>query len=603
MNARLNQILTILLTVAALVRPASGQIIVAEPTSSTHALVAARSLLDGLQRCTSPCEVRLGERRLVLETPALGQGERGVVFRILQPNEGLVLKISKPDPRSLEILLEEAASHRFWSERQSEFLRAGRLITTQRQGLYSIMTEVRGEPLTNALFRLGLLGLDPVTGEVRARPSADHLPASELAKIWQPLRHMIRHVTLHPQMRTSLSPNNFFISWSQHGRRIETLHLVDFGTDPNGDHRYFQLENLRQYLDLAAEKIQGYLKKPGYLSADLYPLQEEARARFRLPDMFPLSQHESLLREIAQKVVSQDQAQRLPLREILDLPLGRESLPRIAINGAPLIPPARVGDLGALAAAMNQALAGSGDPVRLRIDNEDLLVRRPALGQGDRGIVFAIENSNEVIKIPKANLISVLTLMNESVGYEFWRAQSLLPGSGFSVPERRLLHPLGLYSLMQRDRGEPLTKTMLRFGMLSYNPNTGLASVHPDRIAALPSLDRRILEGAIQSMLNIMRQRPEMSLSISPNNLHVNYADAAKTRISSVTLIDVGLSSKPSDKFAGIRSLADYVEFSRDRLEKYLRVGYADAEIEALNESASRGQCRRVLLLGTLTGS
>lgn len=566
----------------------------AEPHSVQDGLKTSQTLLKALESCTSPCDIQVGERRFLIETPALGRGERGVVFRLQGADAGQVLKVSRPDAHSLEILREEALSHRFWSANQGPFKTATRSLTHQT-GLFSVMSEVRGESLTEALFKLGLLAMDPVTGDVRARKTTSHVPAADLAQIWGALDKMIQVVHANPQMRTSLSPNNLYVTWNSEGR-ISEVHLIDVGVDPQGDARYFENKSLSEYLTLAASKVQGYLKKPGFLGADLLVLQEQANRRFGLNDMFPLDEHRGQLLDIARKLRPGLNLDAISSREILDWRLPENSTPRITIAGATLLRPRTVRDLVNVAALLGQALEGPAAIVDVTIGNETLRIRRPALGQGDRGIVFAIEGTNEVIKIPKPNLISVLTLMNESGGYDFWHSKSKTPNSGFSVPQRRILHDLGLYSLMERDHGEPLTKAMLRFGMLSYDPTTGQAFAHPERITGMSAANRAMIEKALLSILQTMKAQPEMSLSISPNNLHVNYADAAKTQISSVVLIDVGLSSKASSKFDSIRDLGSYVEFSRDRLEKYFRVGYMDRETEELNSRAAAGQCRRLLL-------
>lgn len=587
--------LSLILSLALSHALAGPAVLLSTKASPTESVAASRTLLRELLACPTPCEIRIGTRAFTLETPALGQGERGVVFRLLGADAGQVLKISKPDPRSLEILRDEAVSHRFWSEQAQGAFRVGTRQSTHPSGLFAVMSEVRGEPLTDALFKLGLLELDPVLGDVRARRDHSHVAPEDLARLWRALARMIAVVKQHPEMRTSLSPNNFYVSWKSDGT-LGDIHLIDLGTDARGDQRYFELKNISDYLALSAEKIQGYLKKPGFLGADLWALQEQARQRHGLPALFDLEEHRPQLLELARKLRPGARVEAVPTREILDWPVPSQATPRVSADGVTAMAPTRVRDLALLAAFLNQALAGEGPAVELRLGADVIRIKRPALGQGDRGIVFAIEGSDEVIKIPKPNLISVLALMGESAGYEFWRGRSLRAGSGFSVPERRVLHELGVYSLMARDHGEPLTKAMLRFGLLSFDPSTSKAYSHPDRIAAMSGANREKIEHALRSMLALMKTHPEMSLSISPNNLHINYANAQRTVISSVVLIDVGLSSKASAKFDSIKDLSSYVEFSRDRLEKYLRVGYSDREISELNEKVSQGQCRRVFL-------
>lgn len=100
-----------------------------EPRNANEGLRISQSLLSTLESCASPCEIQIGERRFAIETPALGRGERGIVYRLHGSDTGQVIKISRPDARSLEILREEALSHRFWSEHQGAFKTATRSVT------------------------------------------------------------------------------------------------------------------------------------------------------------------------------------------------------------------------------------------------------------------------------------------------------------------------------------------------------------------------------------------------------------------------------------------------------------------------------------------
>ncbi len=554
-------------------------------------------ILHQLQSCPTPCEVQMGKNLFKVQTPALGQGERGVVFRVLDQSGPLVIKISKPEFKSFAILRAESSSHTFWKMRQTANFNVPDRIVTHPSGLFSVMQEIRGEPLTTALFRMGLLQLDPVSGDVIVNSSTKHVPSSELQKIWGAIADLIRSVQENPKMKTSLSPNNIFIGWKD-GGRINQISLIDFGIDGTGDSRYFEVKDFSEYLKLSAIKINGYLAKPGYVSADLYLLQEEARKRYGLVSLFDVRAYRPLLEEVAQKLVPPGTTVRdMTLAEILALPVPAKMSARVQVDNVSFTPPRTVADLTQAAIAINHVIAQqSGGVVVIHLNGEPYKIKLPPLGQGDRGVVYALANTDDVIKIPKGNLASVLTLMNEAVGYNFWFNQARQSQGVFSVPERRSIHPLGLFSVMKRDHGESLTKMMVRFGLLTFDPVTGKAKAHPDRIAKMGSANKLKVEKGILGILETIRHNPDYSLSVSPNNLHVNYADQAKTIISDVVLIDVGLGNRNSSKFDAIHDMASYLELSQNRLEKYLKVGYVDEELKSLNRGAV-GRCSKVFAL------
>lgn len=568
-------------------------------------------LIQSLRHCASPCELRLNAKtQLKLETPPLGEGERGVVFRIAGQTPAAVIKISKPELKSLAILRAEALSAKFWADHTGGLFEVPRRLTGDDSGLFATMQEVKGESLTKSLFRMGLLQMNPLTNEVHADKDKGRLESADARKIWSAIGQMIQVVKTHPQMKTSLSPNNIFVTWSKGAKqKIDHVSLIDFGIDGTGDGRYFELTSLSEYLSLSAIKIKGYLEKPGFTEPDLWQVQEETRKKRNIPPLYDVTSERPLLEELARKILPMVNVRKMSLDRLLAIRLNSQNTFTVEVNGEHRDAPKTVFDLAATATWINDRIAktkpsahlgldadstktpGASPNAHLKLNGEVFRLQLPPLGMGDRGVVYGINGTDEVLKLPKSNLISVLTLMNESAGYSFWYEKSREKGSRFSVPLRRYLSPVGAYSVMARDHGEPLTKSLVRMGVLTFDPASGLAIVNQDKVAAMPPQNREKVERAILQILQIIKSNPSSALSISPNNLHVNYADPAKTLIadiSGVVLIDVGLSSRSSDKFDKVISLESYLELSRDRLQKYLRVGYADDELKSLNQHGAK---------------
>lgn len=544
----------------------------------------SRWIIETVRGCNNPCSIKIGKKSFVIETPALGEGERGIVFRLVNGKNAQILKISKPDLKSLAILRAESSTHAFWSSQTTSNFSVPTRFTTHPLGLFSVMSEVNGEPLTETLFRLGFLQVDPVGGDIVVNKSTHHVQETEINKIWFAISDLIMIVKKNYSMKTSLSPNNIFITKNEEGK-IASVSLIDFGIDGTGDSRYFDIKNFSDYLNLSAIKIKGYLAKPGFTKPVLYTLQEEAKRRYGIPSLYDEKAYRPLLEEVASKLVSPNtDIKQLTLSKVLTLPIPATMALQIKVDNIVSVRPKTVVDLTQSIIILNDILNKQPKGVVTVYLNEDIYkIRVPALGQGDRGTVYALDGRDEVIKIPKGNLASVLTLMNESVGYNFWYAQALESNGKFSVPQRRSLHPLGLFSVIKRDNGEPLTKMMVRYGLLTFDTSTGLAQTHPEKVEAMGLENKKKIENGILKILEIIRHNPEFGLSISPNNLHVNYADNDKKIISDIVLIDVGLGNRNISKFDAVHDMLSYLELSRNRLEKYIKVGYIDNELKALN--------------------
>lgn len=548
----------------------------------------SRWILQSVRGCNNPCSIKIGKKSFIIETPALGEGERGIVFRLIDGKSSRILKISKPDIKSLAILRAESSTHSFWSSHATANFSVPARFTTHPLGLFSVMSEVRGEPLTETLFRLGFLQVDPVGGDIVVNKDLHHIQDTEVNKIWFAISDLIMIVKKNDSMKTSLSPNNIFITKSDDGK-IASVSLIDFGIDGTGDSRYFDIKNFSDYLNLSAIKIKGYLAKPGFTKPILFTLQEEARRRYGIPSLYDEKIYRPLLEEAATKLVSPNtDVKQLTLSKILALPIPTAITLQIKADNIISVRPKVVADLTQSIIILNDILnKQAAGVVTVCLNEEVYKIKVPALGQGDRGTVYALEGRDEVIKIPKGNLASILTLMNESVGYNFWYAQALKSNEKFSVPKRSSLHPLGLFSVIKRDNGEPLTKMMVRYGLLTFNASTGEVQTHPEKIETMGLENKKKIENGILKILEIIHQNPEYGLSISPNNLHVNYADANKKIISDIVLIDVGLGNRNTSKFDAVHDMLSYLELSQNRLEKYIKVGYIDNELKALNHDGA----------------
>ena len=253
--------------------------------------------------------------------------------------------------------------------------------------------------------------------------------------------------------------------------------------------------------------------------------------------------------------------------KIAQLTIPKGTLPELKINGKLVPVPSTVEELETFTEKVLRRLDKiDGKYATLSIDGIDYKLHLPALGQGERGIVFAIGDGNKVIKLPKPGVVNLMTLKDEAVDYEYWYSQS--QKRDFHVPKREQNNRLGLFAISETVHGEALTTSLVDFDIV--NIESGKAIYNEKAFSQLSKSNQDKLSKAILSMVKAMEENPNMAVSLAPNNIYVVYTDASKKVIDYVSLIDIGTDKKMMARYGGVKSISDYLEIAHTRVDKYL---------------------------------
>lgn len=214
-------------------------------------------------------------------------------------------------------------------------------------------------------------------------------------------------------------------------------------------------------------------------------------------------------------------------------------------------------------------------------------LKLPFLGRGQNGAVYEIVsgklNDNKVIKITLPKYKSLYAAIEEYRSYEFWKKESR--GKAFAVPKEFEVHHGGLFRIMEKNEGVTLTKAMLKFGLLSFDPNSVEAllspgtklkfkspqvSIHRSALAGAYQLEIKKIDKAMMDLIQLVVKNPGYCTSLSPNNIHVTFEDDSYTKIKSVDLVDIGPVYSKMKIYKTVKNFDDYLKISQDRLVKYL---------------------------------
>ncbi len=191
--------------------------------------------------------------RLLLRLPPLGEGDRGMVYRIAEHDLALgadagdlCLKVAKPQPVCRERLLEEARTTAFFLE---QGVRVPRIHHMDPLGRFCVKEYVEGESVTSLYLRFA--GLTPRT---------QRLVLEGLRGFLDRLLELFR---TRPDCKVSISPNNIYVL-TQAGRFSDPLELVliDPGTTLKKNYDGFTFE--RYWNEVLPDRIDKY-RRTGYL--------------------------------------------------------------------------------------------------------------------------------------------------------------------------------------------------------------------------------------------------------------------------------------------------------------------------------------------------
>ena len=193
------------------------------------------------------------DARFQLRLPPLGEGDRGMVYRIVEHDLGLAaevgdlcLKVAKPQPVCRERLLEEAHTTAFFLEQD---VRVPRIHHMDPRGRFCVKEYVEGESVTSLYLRFASL-----------TPRTQRLVLEGLRGF---LDHLLELFRARPDCKVSISPNNIYVL-TQGGRFSDPLELVliDPGTTLKKNYDGFTFE--RYWNEVLPDRISKY-RRTGYL--------------------------------------------------------------------------------------------------------------------------------------------------------------------------------------------------------------------------------------------------------------------------------------------------------------------------------------------------
>lgn len=211
--------------------------------------------------------------------------------------------------------------------------------------------------------------------------------------------------------------------------------------------------------------------------------------------------------------------------------------------------------------ALQQAATSGAAEANLVYGGVDLWVGLPALGEGDRGVVYPLRAVSLVdlpddrrplcIKVAKQQSICRERLLEERMTTDFFLSE------GIDVPAIHYMDPGGRFAIKDYIEGESITSLYLRFDTLTVRTQ---------------SLVLQSLESFLNRLLGLFRKRPDCKVSVSPNNIYI-LSDEGKYRDPpQLVLIDPGTTLKKN--YDGFNFNKYWNEVLPDRIRKYQRTGY-----------------------------
>jgi len=191
--------------------------------------------------------------RMTLVLPPLGEGDRGVVYRLKShsldighPHDPICVKVAKPQPVCRQRLLEERMTTAFFLEEQ---VAVPRIHFMDPLGRISIKDLVDGETVTSLYLRFQQLS---------ARTQG--LILADLERFVARLLELFRK---RPDCQVSISPNNIYVL-TEGGRFRDPVRfvLIDAGTTLKKTYDGFTFSNY--WNDVLPDRIRKY-RRTGYL--------------------------------------------------------------------------------------------------------------------------------------------------------------------------------------------------------------------------------------------------------------------------------------------------------------------------------------------------
>lgn len=220
-------------------------------------------------------------------------------------------------------------------------------------------------------------------------------------------------------------------------------------------------------------------------------------------------------------------------------------------------------------------------------NRSSIILKLPFLGRGKNGAVYEIQsplvNEEKVIKIALPRLQSIQSGIIEYESYDFWSEAASNAGT-FFIPKQYEVHKLGLYRIMEKNKGITLTKYLLMLGAIRIDDlNKKSTSFNPNFLNGIYRVEANKIAKALESMIHIVTTNPKYCVSLSPNNIHVTF-DASNLTIERIDLVDIGPVPSKLGVYQNLTNFNQFLELCAERLQKYISLPEYQYDIDELTQ-------------------
>lgn len=223
------------------------------PELEVEAVAFFEALLNAAASGHSEARLDYGSLELILGLPPLGEGDRSLVYPLIQASKmdveiggHLCIKVAKQAPICRQRLIEEKETTEFFL---SQGIRVPRIFHTDTLGRFSVKEYIEGESITSLYLRFNRLS-------IRAQSEI-------LEGLQQFLDHLLDLFRKQPEYKVSISPNNIYVlsEGGKFGSPVRFV-LIDPGLTPKKNYDGFSFD--KYWNEVLPDRIRKY-QRTGYL--------------------------------------------------------------------------------------------------------------------------------------------------------------------------------------------------------------------------------------------------------------------------------------------------------------------------------------------------
>ncbi|MET4695795.1 hypothetical protein [Endozoicomonas lisbonensis] len=203
---------------------------------------------------------RYGDNQsITFKSNLLGIGSNSGVYEVISQSgdePGKVIKITHPNDKSLNSVLKDIESSKFWMECKPGAFSVPEYLYCDPAGMFRLAEKSEGVSLTKVLLELGIYGFnldnptDP-TIYLNVNRLMDASVMDKLEPVAEAVMEMLQIMKENPDHYTSLSPENIHVEVEYESgeiKRIGKIELIDIGINKNRKEQYINLCSFEGYL-------------------------------------------------------------------------------------------------------------------------------------------------------------------------------------------------------------------------------------------------------------------------------------------------------------------------------------------------------------------